>query len=236
MNEQIDASQIIDTALQLKWDFFRASEHGDNSPDSIHLEVGRSLSQWEMMEVTLGQIYQTLCHGRYSEGLMGAASRTYGLITSPAVRKNVLMEVAEIYSVYVDTEFDLQVFKRLLEHYANASAYRNNLAHGYVSSINVEDEPLGYYLVPAAYITKRNQRIDQWEAFKAKAPKPEFPSMKYLYTSSDIARLREQMIVLARGFGAFHGLLITKSVQMHLERAQAISAAPPTQIRVEVQK
>lgn len=233
MSDQIETNNLIDAALQLKWGPFPATDLGDDSPDPIHLEVGRSLSQWEMMEVALGLTYQTMCQGRYSEGLMGAASRTYGLITSATVRKTVLAEIAEIFAVFVDPEFDLLRFKRLLEQYAKASALRNNLAHGYVSSISVDGTPHGYYLVPAAYITKRNLRVDQWEEFKSKAPKPDFPSMAYLYTSSDIARIRSQFEVLAKGCGAFHYQALAKNVQIQMELAQTYAKSPPAALRGE---
>lgn len=232
MTQQSIADELIDAAIQLNWKSPPAAERGDESPDPIHLEVGRSLSQWEIMEVALGQTYQTMCQGRYSEGLMNAASRTYGPITSPMVRRSVLTEVAELYSVFVDPEFELAKFKRLLQNYGNASAFRNNLAHGYVLQINVEDQSHGHYLAPAAYITKRNLRVDQWEAFKSSAPKPEFPSLTYLYNASDIKEIRAQFEVLSKACNAFCGLLISKSVQISFERAKAIAEAPPVQIRV----
>lgn len=161
---------------------------GEESQDRIFIGVGQALTAWEIVETNLALAFTIFCGGSRGESLMGASGRAYGAVQGGMTRKKMLDEIAEIYSVYENRDFDVGAFKRILKHYGNAADSRNNIAHGVACELMSEAQGrMGWFLVPSSYRTSRNIRLDKWREEAGKAALVEFPAWTYCYTSADLA-------------------------------------------------
>lgn len=181
----------------LKWEDLPPKDRGESHADAVFVEVGRALSTWEILESVFAMVFSQLSEGSRGDGLPHAAGRVYGFVTAGQMRMQMLLEVAEIYTVYVNRDFDLKHLQKVMKHYTSAARSRNNIAHGLVTNWTSSDGAgLGYFLGPSLYLTKGNIRVDKWSSSGKGESRPVSPAWKYCYTGADIAHFRGQYEVL----------------------------------------
>lgn len=212
----------------LKWEDLPPKDKGETHADTVFVEVGRALSTWESLESVFAMVFAQLSEGSRGDGLPTAAGRVYGFVTAGQMRMHMLLEVAEIYSVYLNRDFDLKHLQRITKHYTNAARSRNNIAHGLVTNwTSSEGADLGYFLGPALYLTKGNIRVDKWSSSEQGESRPVSPAWKYCYTSADIAHFRLQYEALQTQVQIVLNSLITWRVEEMSRIAQRQMAEPP---------
>ncbi len=182
------------------WDRPEPRDQGDDGPDPIFLSVGRALSRWESVESVFARTF-----GLFVESDSSAAIRAYGAITSSSGRREALREAAAVFSDKRGNSFPQDDFGLLMKHYADASARRNEIAHGMVASFNIEDQSRGFFLVPATYNSRKNEAFTLTFVKEVKQSKDQFKVFghNYRYTSADIshfAALLEGLAQQASGF------------------------------------
>jgi hypothetical protein len=99
-------------------------------------------------------------------------------------------------------------FDLLIEHTAQATARRNDFAHGGVVQVTIQDARKGYFLFPPVYRPKLNKSFfeidfDSEDEFA-------FTGALYRYTAADILTMADQFELLKRA-GAEYGLLLTNA-------------------------
>jgi len=159
---------------------------GDSSAEAVYRAVGMFLTRWEGLEQTFAFLFQ-----RFVEG-SNAAKRAYGTIMSNRGRIDALRAAAESYLVmHTETRDDLKDrLDRLIEHFRHAASRRNDVAHGVVHSVTVDDVGQGYFLLPPEYNSgkrdlfpdRKKAAIDKLSIFG-----------KYRYTSLEILELMDRV-------------------------------------------
>ncbi len=135
--------------------YFRPSPSflGDPKMEPIYTEVGRALSLWEHMEMSMVRLYQVFC-----ESQSFAACRAYGVIESPFTKSQLIRQACE---TFFRTRDDLPeakaAAKKLITAYERGSQYRNNVAHGIACApLGPKLESYGYFLCPPTYSSKKH--------------------------------------------------------------------------------
>jgi hypothetical protein len=142
---------------------------GDETPDIIYTAVGAALSRWEAAEMKLASLFSVLL-GIHSST---PALRAYGAVTTFQVRQQMVLAAADSF-FHDNPDPDLQrrihdLFKKLMN---DASARRNEIAHGIVTNIHTSRKLPNYFLVPPYHSTRKRGHDAE-------------PS--YLYTASHIS-------------------------------------------------
>jgi hypothetical protein len=124
---------------------------GDKDAESLFLSVGKALTCWETIEVTLAVLFGILV-----ECTTVAALRAYGMIASNRGRKDVLQYAAEAFFLLHNVnEEDQADFGFLISHIGTAAGVRNKIAHGLVTHyLHVQKGDFGYFLTPPGYHSK----------------------------------------------------------------------------------
>lgn len=180
------------------WKRPATSEKGDADVGMVYLAVGYALTTWEHTEYGYASVFKHLM-----EGVGSQAERVYGSIMSPGGRRDALVKAAEIFFYMKDatTEDDKNDFKSLINHHKEATARRNDIAHGMVIGIN----DLGYYLLPAMYNSSKNKDVRViGREFRAIGKKPGiFDRHDYSYTANDIHEFAKKFYDLGRAVDNF---------------------------------
>ena len=126
---------------------------GDADADSLHLVVGRALTAWEHAESSFAHLFGTIIRPTRNSY---AARRAYGSITSSLGRRQMLEAVGAVFFRNFPNVEAQDNMKVLLMHYNDASARRNELAHGIIGSDRDDDGGfLGYFVVPSTWTSKK---------------------------------------------------------------------------------
>lgn len=122
----------------------------DRTLRKIHYAVGKALSSWEMVELTMARLFGVLV-----ESQSVAALRSYGSIISARGRRQALEAAGTVYFWKNNLEHFLDDFITICGHYEGASWRRNNIAHG-VAGIVIDPAGiiLGCFLIPPPYVSK----------------------------------------------------------------------------------
>lgn len=213
----------------LDWEDLPSESRGESGADAIYVEVGRALSTWEQLESVLAIVFSKLCDGRRGESLPLAAGRVYGYVTAGQMRMQMLLEVAEIYSVFVNRDFDLKGLLKLSKHYSKAARSRNNIAHGLVTQwTSADGGNLGFFLGPSMYLSKGNIRVDKWRSSEQAESRPVSPAWKYCYTAKDITHFRVRYEALSAQVSSVLSSLIKWQVEESFRIAERQAAEPIT--------
>ena len=173
---------------------------GDKAAEAVYLAVGRSLSQWEQLEIALGQLFTVLAQSRSQ-----AAFRVYGNFAAATSRYDALDLAAEIYFHWNEGVWShYKTFNDLLKIMRWAAPRRNDIAHGHVV-IYAMGEGSGYnhYLVPADYNSRRMSAFVEIPEYvigdDPLADDPfTFTKHKYAYTSGQIASIGDRFPLIQR--------------------------------------
>jgi hypothetical protein len=160
-------------------------DKGDESLIAIYTSVGLHLSSWEMLEMFMSMLFSTLI-GSYSH----AAVRAYGAISSANGRREALEQAGQVFFHENDLpkEFE-KFFGKLMDHFREAGARRNEIAHGVASKLQIDNVSRGCFLAPPQYNSRKT--VSPFIAFRAPPDikaQDEFHmfGQKYRYTSNDV--------------------------------------------------
>lgn len=148
------------------------AEVGSKTEDSVHLAVGRALSMWENTEEAFSHLFGYFLRPR---GNSFGARRAYASITTPRNRSAMLLEAATVFFRDFPSGTLERELRDLITLYGNATARRNDIAHGLAIS-GPQPQFAGYYLAAAMHSAKR--KIDL--------------ASPYYYTDKNIDYFREQ--------------------------------------------
>jgi hypothetical protein len=127
---------------------------GDSSVDIVYRAVGRALSQWEMLEQRLANLFLIVCD--CPDQAASAVRRAYGAIENGTMRRKALVEAAEVHfgqSWKIDSV--QKSFEKVVDITSVASKRRDDIAHGIVHHIRVGDSDEGAFLFPPYYNSAR---------------------------------------------------------------------------------
>lgn len=131
------------------WKAPSSREQGSPTDDEVYHSVGRALTAWENTEFAFATIF-----GLLSESRTGAAARAYGTLQGPMPRIQMLREAGNVYKASNAGWGRFEDLDRLIRHYKEAAALRNQIAHGVVMEFLIDEKSRGFFLVPAMYNSK----------------------------------------------------------------------------------
>lgn len=151
---------------------------GDSDASSVYRAVGEALSGWEYVEGVFAEIYgQLIRPGRTSY----ASLRAFGSLESARSRRGLITQASAVFFTFFPNKVLQPRLKSLLGTYQEASARRNEIAHGQV--FNEVNGIAGYVLTANTWGSKGRA------AKKIKA--------QYAYSSDQIDTLRLKFFDLA---------------------------------------
>ena len=179
-----------------------ATRRGNENADAIYWSVGKSLSTWEANEVTLAKMF-----GLFVESESQAAEWAYGIFSGNSGKKDALKYAAEIFSSRRNEKFSMHDFNLLLSHYQGGVARRNEIAHGIVQLIKIDNEERGYFLTPPLYNSRKGvaHTPSFWEKVRDQSSQDPFAVFGhcYRYTSQDIEHFTNLFAELQRQAASF---------------------------------
>jgi hypothetical protein len=164
-------------------------EVGERRKDKIHLAAGRAIHQWEVVEHYLGALFGDLLGTTIPVG----ALRAYGAMSGFSARQQMLSQAAEAFFYYAPNE-GLQVeFNRIVKSLCvNASARRNEIAHGLVVSQN-KGAGESYFLVPSFHSTKKRSFAAE-PAYQYTSKEIEIFTRKFRLLAGEVHRLSTECL------------------------------------------
>lgn len=181
------------------WDILAKEDQGDNDIDVLFAAVGRSLSDWEILEGTLGQIFADLC-GSQTE----APARAYGVVVSCAGRLDMLREVFGCFEHRRNP--DVAAFPIFLNDVGRFGARRNEIAHGHAVSITSGRIHQGFFWCPSRYSSRKTMSsAARMELFEQRGSEAwlAFGLGNYAYNSCQIDHYTEHFRDLNRRASQF---------------------------------
>lgn len=181
------------------WDRQTASEKGDPNGDMIAQAVGYALSESELADQALSELFVTMTECTTSV-TYNVVRRAYGSIESNSGRRNAIMAAAEVYfGAYWDNKFVRQFLVDIINAVQWASRRRDDIAHGIIwAGIKIDNVDYGSFLMPPEYNTGRTF------AFMADTPDPlRLMRAKYRYTANNIQEWRSKFAGLREAIWSY---------------------------------
>ncbi len=172
---------------------------GDKNAARIYYAVGRSLTQWELLETMMALLFGVF-NGRDAR----AATQAYGTLNGTQGRADAIKYAGNAYFFSKDkSENYIKQLKDVLLAYNNASWKRNDIGHGVVTRFWNDDakEDYGYFLTPPSYASKK---VDFAKMFEGSGHNMMFNPLSYALTAQDImihCSRFESMMHAVREFG-----------------------------------
>ncbi len=124
---------------------------GDADERDTYAAVGHALSRWECLETSIA-----LCFSAIVGALMNqSAMRAYGTVASFSGRRDMVKAAFDVFELRDHPK--VAPFAPLLNRAGNFSARRNEIAHGVVTRVTVDNVPQGSYLVPPRYNSNKHK-------------------------------------------------------------------------------
>ena len=149
------------------------SPSGTETADDIYLAVGRALSIWENTEGVFAHLFGYLIK---PAGNSFAARRAYGSVISGRARSTLILEAANVFFRNFPSDEGRAHLDETMAWYGDATARRNDIAHGQLMPSGPTSGHKGHYLAASVYTTKRSIRLQS----------------PYWYTADDINRLTQE--------------------------------------------
>jgi hypothetical protein len=131
-----------------------------DSPESnaVYTAVGRTLSEWEMLEWGLANVFVSLIKTRFI-----GAERAFGAISSSAARMEALRAAADAHFTFEKNDEMQKQFNIFSGEMNRLATKRTHVAHGVVAEYHD-----GVFLGPAWYSTRHN-KLKQPASFRYSA-------------------------------------------------------------------
>jgi hypothetical protein len=159
------------------WDipYAKKFKRGDKTPEQIFLAVGRALTKWEGVEVSLGSIFTALIGSVDVPGSYIPAVRAFGAVINSSTRSEMILQAAEAFfyefegeGFYDEVQPYRAELKKIMLAYTGWISRRNDLAHGYVTEnkmpdYEIDEAPLtSFYLLCPSHGNTKKWPLD-WE-------------------------------------------------------------------------
>lgn len=166
------------------WKREKSPDRSPSDQDQIFLTVGMTTSAWEGVESALAGliIYMSDSSDLW---MQQTVRRVFGSIESSSGRRNAFLNIAEVYFREYWPELRKD-FKAMCDGLSEAAKRRDEIVHGQVSTLFIEDDPRGAFLFPTEYNTARNT---MYPFQPDPDPKIVFGPGKYCYTHAMILRI-----------------------------------------------
>lgn len=172
------------------WNPLPAAAIGDELDTTLYEAVGRALTTWELMEGLLARIFSLLCRAEF-----GGAERAYGAVSASSGRREMIAEALGTFPRRNDPR--LLPLPNLLDRVGKFGGRRNEIAHGIVMPISDRTEPLGFFLIPAMYNSRKRLSDDAFAALRPMTTDlPWSAALKYAYNSEQIIYYHTQFFEL----------------------------------------
>lgn len=181
------------------WDAAPFPARGDQSPETLFIEVGRALTEWELFEERLSWIFALLVTDRPGEPGQ-AAIHSYGSIASFRGRSDMVGMAAAAYLAERPASEAVAKLKPFLTRANDFATRRNEIAHGIVQpfysqevtaqmQVDLEDspEPDGFALMPATYNSRKNE-LAKAGGFENPVEFLIYRQPRYAYTGESISK------------------------------------------------
>jgi hypothetical protein len=206
------------------WERPEPKRKGSDTPDQIFAAVGVALSQWELVDEQLANLFIAFtCEPNTGAYTKHAVGRAYGSIISTAGRRTAIAAAGEVYfpAWMRENEAEKNGLKDILNAAQWAAKLRDDVAHGVchenievVSSADnvvVREEKFGSFLMPPGYNTGRTYTYDRqykhvMDAWKA----------QYCYDHDNLKEINAKFIELAVAVTSYR-----ISLEPYLERVRA---------------
>ncbi len=171
------------------WDVPPQPKIGDSDREITYAAVGRALSQWELFESNLLQLFVVFV-GSGPTALLTAA-RAYGTIQTFRGRADMIEGAAEVFFlIYKNSDLEKRIsdFMDIARNYA---ARRNEIAHGIVWTTHwAGTQKQGSALFPARYASNKN-KIGSFPLGETGAQVP-----THVYSSAEIGMFTSRFLEL----------------------------------------
>lgn len=192
------------------WDPLPKDKVGNKDSATLYAAVGRALSAWESLEANLGQMF-----GLMSGSLSEVPARAYGVVASANGRLEMAKEAFACYPGRNEPE--LVGIGDLLKRVGKFIPRRNEIAHGIVTGVTIEDDMQGAFLCPARYMSRKQVSIAAIQDTIRGGGTFEHASFvgKYAYNSKQLAHYKKQFLQLSREAYEFNKLLAGRLTHSH---------------------
>jgi hypothetical protein len=189
----------------LYWARPAPKENGNADINDIFAAVGQALSAWEGLEGVVVDLFVL-----FVQSYSPAARRAYGSIMSQGGRREAMFAASEsCFLIHKVTAEDVAKFNKFIDHWANAVGRRNEIAHGVVTNVKINETERGHFLCPAGYNTKKNRPSKGFfPDYYSADDEFSFLPGDYRYTKEDIAHFIERFNSLYQAAFYFHLHLI----------------------------
>lgn len=160
------------------WDIALRSPKGDATATPLYEAVGIALSNWELLETALSNVYTTIINSNSR-----AAVAAYGTILTTAGRISMIEAAAAEERGVIDAPLFAELKKLIVSDVGKMAGRRNEIAHGSVTEF-IGLESAGHYLVPPQHSTRKHLSPRE----PAKVEDFPFGQLKYAYTAGQILR------------------------------------------------
>jgi hypothetical protein len=182
----------------IPWQRLREPEHGDKDAMTTYAAVGMALSSWEQLESGLAHLF-TMFVGQDAFNAW-PAQLAYSTIASFRGRAEMLKATSEPYFQFNQYAKPFETdFKKLYKEAIQFAPRRNEIAHGQVLRITINNRSSGCFLTPAEYANRKANTPSLW---------------KYAYTSVEIGHYQNH----------FHRLSL-ESMHLHMNLMCALKAS-----------
>ena len=184
------------------WEKPPIRERGDYDTVGLFHGVGVALSTWENVELVFANMFSV-----FVESSSLAASRAYGAIASHSGRREALDNAAEIFFVSKLAKESVRAdFRTLMKHFKDAATRRNEIAHGIVTALIVDDREHGIFLMPPDYNSRKTSPEMRGIGLGEVSPLFHLEA-DYRYVADDLKRFIERFDVLRVAATAFSGTI-----------------------------
>jgi hypothetical protein len=179
----------IPTLQRGYWSRPAAKAKGDATVDPVYRAVGRALSQWEMLEQNLANLFLVVCECPNHSA--NPVRRAFGAIENGTLRRAAIREAAMChFGQHWDIPAVQKSFGALIEAVSFASKRRDDIAHGIVQQIGLDRIDYGAFLFPQYYNSARTKPYIV--VGDGPPTPPDFRFMDYRFTSSDILEFEKR--------------------------------------------
>lgn len=170
------------------WDRPPQAKEGDADAAALFAAIGSALTAWEFAEEALAMLCLVFSETTDVNGFR-AVRQLFGAIELSSGRRAALEQLSQVY--FAPHQADPLIkkpFDRLVNAFSSGSRLRDDIAHGKVIDLAINNVKHGAYLVPSDYNSGRN--------FPSLAGGDELPFAamrgKYCYNSASVASIRSR--------------------------------------------
>jgi len=160
------------------------AEKGAKSTDELFLSAGRAISQWEILESYLLNLFAILTNSHHMTSV-----EIFGSVLSSTGRIDLLKGAAN--AMFINYPTRKRRMHKFFEHVSRHSGLRNDIAHGH--ALHIEE---GCFWVPGSYQARKNDSVYGFSG-----------DLLYRYSPTEIDAIKDTFLELTDNIRAVELLL-----------------------------